>query len=97
MKKFFKAGSFLLFLAILTVAVMSAVTFAMSEQKSMQATWRYKMTVTVETPEGIKTGSAVREISNSLQGNNWPDVGNPAGVRGEAVVVDLSKRGVFLR
>jgi hypothetical protein len=26
-------------------------------------TMRYKMTVTVETPEGIKTGFAVREVS----------------------------------
>lgn len=55
----------------------------------------YKMTVTVETPEGIISGSAVRQISNGVPSTVWPGVGNPAGVYGEAVVVDLGKRGVL--
>lgn len=58
-------------------------------------TWRYKMTVTVETPEGIKTGSAVREMSNSPKTSGLRDVGNPADVKGEAVAVDLGERGVL--
>ena len=57
--------------------------------------WRYRMTVTVETPEGIKTGSAVREVNAHRE----PDVGENAGagsyVRGEAVVVDLGARGTL--
>ncbi|MCF8710117.1 hypothetical protein [Rhizorhapis sp. SPR117] len=53
------------------------------------------MTVTVETPEGIKTGSTVREMSNTAPDIDWPDVGNPADVKGEAVVVDLGERGVL--
>jgi hypothetical protein len=57
--------------------------------------WRYKMTVTLETPEGEKSGSAVREISNSIQPVDLPDVGNPAKNTGEAVVVDLGQRGVL--
>lgn len=58
-------------------------------------TWRYKMTVTVETPEGEVSGSAVREMSNSTPLVSLPDVGNPASVKGEAVVVDLGERGVL--
>ena len=62
----------------------------------VSGTWRYKMTVVVETPEGIKTGSAVREISNSTSSVkiiDFPQAGNPARVKGEAVVVDLGERG----
>jgi hypothetical protein len=60
-------------------------------------TLRYKMTVSVETPEGIKTGSAVREIYFYRTPQLVPDA-SPwiAGVsKGEAVVVDLGKRGVL--
>ena len=53
------------------------------------------MTVTVETPEGDITGSAVREMGNATPRVNLPDVGNPADVRGEAVVVDMGDRGVL--
>lgn len=61
-------------------------------------TWRYKVTVNVETPEGIKTGSAVREFSNCACWINlidFPEAGNPPDhFKGEAVVIDLGKRGV---
>ncbi len=61
----------------------------------VSGTWRYKMTVTVETPEGIKTGSAVREVSNSTSSVrlDLPEAGNPPKYKGEAVVIDLGKRG----
>lgn len=52
--------------------------------------WRYKMTVTVETPEGLKTGSAVREVTYKNGPKILPDVaGSSWDVKGEAVVVDL--------
>lgn len=60
-----------------------------------KGTWRYKMTVVVETPEGLKSGYAVREMGNDSVGSFIPEVGNPADVRGEAVVVDLGKRGTL--
>lgn len=44
--------------------------------------WRYKMTVSVETPEGIVTGSAVRQMGNDTAGSVLPEVGNTADVRG---------------
>lgn len=60
-----------------------------------RGTWRYKMTVSVDTPEGIKTGSAVREVwnSDSKFKLDLPQAVNPAKIRGEAVVVDLGRRG----
>ena len=57
--------------------------------------WRYEVTITVDTPEGVKTGSAVHEISNSKGLFGFPDAGNPADIEGEAVVVDLGERGVL--
>lgn len=55
-------------------------------------TYRYRMTVEVDTPEGLKTGSSVIEVQSWDQGHGFP--GPEAGgirtkVRGEAVAVDL--------
>ncbi len=51
--------------------------------------YRYKMTVEVETPQGLKTGFAVREITYT-KGIRLPDAsGVSAKQRGEAVAVDL--------
>jgi hypothetical protein len=60
-------------------------------------TWRYKMTVAVETPEGIKTGSAVREVSAYTMPRILPEACTVCMglAKGEAVVVDLGKRGVL--
>lgn len=57
------------------------------------ATWRYRVTVEIETPEGLKIGSAVHQISIQTPLIDWPDIGNPANFQGEAVVVDLGERG----
>lgn len=60
-------------------------------------TWRYKMTVTIDTPEGLKTGSAVREIY-AYSHPPLLGVSNDTFIRlqkGEAVVVDLGDRGVL--
>ena len=56
-------------------------------------TWRYKMTVEVETPEGVKTGYAVREVSVQLVPHFLPEVSSTKTLKGEAVVVDLGERG----
>jgi hypothetical protein len=82
-----------IFLAIIFISV-SAGAYAMGE-KAISGTWKYKITVEIETPEGIKSGSAVREISNSVPTIDLPDVGNAADVRGEAVVIDLGNRGTL--
>ncbi len=82
-------------IAIISFLLICGSVIAMN-QLTTSGSWRYKMTVTVETPEGIKTGSAVREISNSassIEIFDLPEVTNPAKVIGEAVVVDLGSRG----
>ena len=54
--------------------------------------YRYRMTVEVDTPEGLKTGSSVIEVATS----EGVSSANPAGsvviskVRGQAAAVDLS-------
>lgn len=78
------------------VVILFAAGIIIKETLFVSGVWRYKMTVTVETPEGIKTGSAVREVSNSaskIKIINFPESVNPAEVKGEAVVVDLGNRG----
>lgn len=58
--------------------------------------WSYKLTLVVETPEGIKTGSAVRWVYFSVMPKLLPEEhGVDFGVKGEAVAVDLGKRGLL--
>jgi uncharacterized membrane protein YhaH (DUF805 family) len=52
--------------------------------------YRYRMTVTVETPDGLKTGSAVRQ-GNFEEGPER----RASWAVGEAVVVDLGQRGLL--
>ncbi len=84
----------------LIVCLLLAVTAGMaltSCDAFLTGTWRYKMTVSVDTPEGLKTGSAVREIYAGRDIVTFPESGGGhAKVNaGEAVVVDLGKRGVL--
>ena len=53
-------------------------------------TYRYKLTVEVETPEGLRSGSAVREVSWAKGVNITPEATTASMThRGEAVMVDL--------
>jgi hypothetical protein len=53
-------------------------------------TYRYRITVEVDTPQGLKSGFAVREIVYTEQMIKLPDAAAvTATQRGEAVVVDL--------
>jgi hypothetical protein len=52
--------------------------------------YHYKVTVAVQTPEGLKTGSAVREVVYEPNLITLPDMAAvTASYRGEAVAVDL--------
>lgn len=82
---------------IVLLAVTAAVAAEVAQNAALSGTWRYKITVMVETPEGIKTGSTVREVRGTVNLNPLPEE-RGAGFRtfGEAVVVDLGKgRKVF--
>lgn len=80
-------------IVLAVVLVGGAVTWWKLEFPS--ASWRYKITVEVETPEGIKTGSAVREVHAISSIKIGDTGGGAAGVEGEAVIVDMGGHGVL--
>jgi hypothetical protein len=51
--------------------------------------WRYRLTLTVDTPEGSRSGSSVIQVNVDKSRRQFR-------VSGEAVMVDLGKRGSFL-
>lgn len=59
--------------------------------------YRYRLTVEIETSEGVRTGSSVIEVSTAVAGRN--SIPTPGVVshrlRGEAVTVDLGTRGLL--
>ncbi len=59
--------------------------------------WHYKITVNVETPEGMKSGFAVRKVTVSDHLYSYLPEASRSSVRfeGEAVAVDLGARGVL--
>lgn len=85
--------NFVIIAAAFALLVTGAITWWNYEFPS--ASWRYKITVEVETPEGIKTGSAIREIHAISSIKIGDTGGGAAGVKGEAVVVDLGERGAL--
>ncbi len=74
------------------VVLLLVLAAGLWKQEFPSASWRYKITVEVETPEGIKTGSVVRETQASTDVRVGDVGGGSAGTIGEAVVVDLGKR-----
>jgi hypothetical protein len=55
-------------------------------------TYRYRLSVEVDTPQGLKTGSSVIEVKNHYKGKGFPGPeagGIAVSARGEAVAVDL--------
>ncbi len=90
--------TFLIILGVLVIGA-SAVAVAMSGKSEDKVyLWRYKMTVEVETPEGVKTGSAVREVNFTFKPR--PSYRpHPYHVsykeKGEAVIIDLGQRGIL--
>lgn len=57
-------------------------------------TIRYRITVEVDTPQGLRSGSSVWEVSTA-QGSGIPDYSIHSRVRGEAVAVDLPGGTLF--
>ncbi len=59
--------------------------------------YRYRLTVTVNTPEGLRSGSSVIQVETFVAGPNSIPQPNKLStrVRGEAVTVDLGERGVL--
>ena len=58
--------------------------------------YRYRLTVEVDTPEGVKTGSSVLEVRIMQGYRNMVGAGGATSkARGEAVAVDLGPRGTM--
>lgn len=85
MKKSYMA---LLTIVILLVSVLIAWNIAYPS-----VSWRYKITIIVETPEGIKIGSAVKEVRVFAAPAIGGTGGGNATTIGEAVLIDLGKYG----
>lgn len=85
-------------LIALSIIIISGVALVL-HGLPVSGTWKYKITINIETPEGIKSGSAVREVSNSAPRikifASLPQSHNAASVRGEAVVIDLGDKGIL--
>ncbi|MGH1404909.1 MAG: hypothetical protein ACRBDL_11790 [Alphaproteobacteria bacterium] len=74
------------------VLCLFSVLFITSCDAFAMEQWRYRITVEVETPEGLKSGSAVWEVNLSpVKINNVN--GYKDTYRGEAIAVDLGERG----
>ncbi len=77
---------------------LGAVVFLTAFLAGCTSSERYKMTVEVDTPDGLRTGSAVREVWKPLD-IPFPALGetsNYPNLSGEAVVVDIGdKRHLF--
>lgn len=76
-----------------------ASTLLLAGCDRQRETFRYRLTVEVETPDGLKTGSSVIEVSLTQTGKDafvTPEAGGVnATMRGEAVAVDLPGGGVL--
>ena len=76
-----------------TVCMVAGVAIA-NQMKEKENVWRYRMTVEIDTPEGVKSGSVVREVIY-FTGTPKPSPYAPRiQVKGEAIPIDLGKRGV---
>lgn len=93
-----RAGSFKSFVTglakkLLIIAFIIGLLIFAAYKYGFFGIWNYKVTVNVETPEGIRQGSAVRSVrvlrTFTLLGTSPVDK-NPIG---EAVAIDLGKQG----
>jgi hypothetical protein len=85
----------LLFIIAGVLLLGSAAAFALSDAY-VSGIYRYKITINVQTPDGMKSGSAVREVTDTdsdVKVLDLPDVGSAPKIKGEAVVVDLGEKG----
>lgn len=79
------------------VTLMAGLVVMLSGCGSTLPDYRYRLTVEVETPEGLKTGSSVVEVSTSMTSST--SIPSPGAVRhrlsGEAVAVNLGQQGTL--
>jgi hypothetical protein len=76
----------------LAVLTLSGCAAAEDAPEDRAPDYRYRLTVEVETPEGLKAGSSVIEVQQSIGRTTMDGFGEQVflRIRGEAVSVDLS-------
>ncbi|MEM6810854.1 MAG: hypothetical protein AAF549_00120 [Pseudomonadota bacterium] len=87
-----------IFIILGILVIEGATTYAMDQvvkPEGQEYSWRYKMTVTIDTPEGEISGSAVRQMGDNYKVSFPSEASNYGEVAGEAVVVDLKERGLL--
>jgi hypothetical protein len=52
---------------------------------------KYRLTINIETPNGIKTGTGVIAVYHAKDGGILPGVGGGTGIKGDAIFVDLGE------
>lgn len=79
------------------VPSVAAFTILLSSCADETPTYRYRLTVEVNTPEGVRTGSSVIEVDTDVASDlSIPTPGQVrTRIKGEAVTVDLGKRGLL--
>ena len=74
---------------MLKLNALSAVILLTVSSCSLPLTpYRYRLTIEVDTPQGLRSGSSVIDV-RTWTSNGWPDSGITSSVRGEGVAVDL--------
>lgn len=76
---------------------LASASIALAACVDETSTYRYRMTVEVDTPEGHKSSSGVIEVETNIvrPGSHPAGYAVTHDVRGEAVTVDLGSRGVL--
>jgi hypothetical protein len=78
---------------LVTAALLTSLSACSRELPS----YRYRLTVEVDTPEGLRTGSSVIEV-RTFRASEFPGAtagGVDGRIRGQAVAVDLGARGIL--
>ena len=77
---------------LLRIATLALASIALAGCADETPTYRYRLTVEVETPDGLETGSNVIEVGQRLvrPGSNPASRAISLRARGEAVAVDVA-------
>lgn len=92
LSEFISVGYKIMKKIFIILAIIILVPFAYCQIKYPSYTYRYKVTVEVETPQGLKTGSSVVEVHEQQAVKSlkiiWNDQMN---IKGEGTIVDIAE------
>lgn len=81
---------------LLFVAVVAGLIAFFTKDYIVPSTWNYIITVEVDTPDGVKSGYAVRQLRARFSPQVLPEMHSvDYKVYGEAVIVDLGEYGTL--